>query len=322
MVLSSAPLLLLLSCAWSSAFVLLGKQSTTRTRLGAATMEKVEFSKYQGLGNDFILVDARSAVEPPLSPEQAARLCDRNFGVGADGVIFALKDEDADFRMRIYNSDSSEPEMCGNGIRCLARFLKEELQETGHSDGAATTYAIATGAGLITPTVLDDGRVAVDMGEPELRGPLVPTTLATNSDERVIEEELGLFDLRVTCVSMGNPHAVAFVDDLDDVDLPVVGPQCEHHAVFPARVNTEFVQVVDRGTLKMKVWERGAGPTLACGTGACATAVAGVLTGRSDRSAVVQLPGGDLDIEWHEHNNRITMTGPAELVFSGSAAIF
>jgi len=293
---------------------------------GDSSSSSITFSKYQGLGNDFILVDARESAEPTMTAEQAARLCDRNFGVGGDGVIFVLAAENGaenSFKMRIINSDASEPEMCGNGIRCLSQFLGKELgvRGTAENDGSEL-YRIETGAGVMIPKNLPDGRVAVDMGEPELRGPQVPTTLEPNGpDERVIDVDLGLQDLKVTAVSMGNPHAIAFVDDVDSIDLNHIGPQCEHHPAFPARVNTEFVQVIDRKTLKMVVWERGAGATKACGTGACAVAVAAALTDRADRICTVQLPGGDLDIEWRSDDNRLVMTGPAQLVFTGTASL-
>lgn len=279
------------------------------------------FSKYQGLGNDFILVDNRHKGEPVLTPEQSARLCDRNFGVGGDGVIFAMPGEKGcDFTMRIYNSDGSEPEMCGNGIRCMAKFLQDIESEDSKP---AEKYRIWTLAGEIVPEIdAGSGLVTVDMGEPELRGPEVPTTLEpTKPDGTVVAAPItaplpGGRDWDVTCVSMGNPHAIVFVDDLEELPFSEVGPQFESHPAFPARINTEFVQVMSPTHLKMKVWERGAGPTLACGTGACALLVAAVLNGHSERKATVTLPGGDLIIEWLE-NNRILMTGPADLVFSG-----
>uniref|UniRef100_A0A7S2S1N5 diaminopimelate epimerase n=2 Tax=Rhizochromulina marina TaxID=1034831 RepID=A0A7S2S1N5_9STRA len=255
-----------------------------------------------------------------MSPEQAARMCDRNFGVGGDGVIFALPSESADYAMRIYNSDGSEPEMCGNGIRCMARFL----QKLDGSEGTETTYTINTGAGPIIPVIRGDGLVTVDMGPPILEGPKVPTTLAPTQGDVVINAPLRVADQdwEVTCVSMGNPHAVVFIDNVDSLDLHHVGPQFESHPEFPARINTEFVEVKSPTHLKMKVWERGAGPTLACGTGACALTVAAILAGKtSERTCVVTLPGGDLEIEWREENNRCYMTGPAELVFSGDYAL-
>mmetsp|Transcript_23522 Transcript_23522/g.93233 ORF Transcript_23522/g.93233 Transcript_23522/m.93233 type:complete len:364 (-) Transcript_23522:206-1297(-) len=282
----------------------------------------VTFSKYHGLGNDFILVDNRGLSEPVVTPTEAAQLCDRNFGVGADGVIFVMDADDAanDLKMRIYNSDSSEPEMCGNGIRCLARFASAELGLD------AEAFRVETGAGLIVPELLDTV-VRVDMGEPELVGAKVPCTLEpTDEAGRVVDAPLVPsvdkdLELEATAVSMGNPHAVMFVDNLDALDFERLGPLCEAHAAFPARVNAEFVEVVDARTLRMRVWERGAGPTLACGTGACAVLVAAVLTGRAERDCVVRLPGGDLRIEWREEDNKCYMTGPAEFVFAGSARV-
>lgn len=321
--------------------------------------------KYQGIGNDFILVDNRGSAEPLLTPAQAAKLCDRNFGVGGDGVIFAMPAADpatADYKMRIYNSDGSEPEMCGNGIRCMAKYL---FQLEGLAVGSAKSYTIETGAGPIVPAVRADGLVRVDMGFPVLEGPKVPTTLAPTRDGgQVVEAPItvGGKEWLATCVSMGNPHAIVsclflwfqffflvplpfslslsnslsrclcpshtlvlcsilqvFVDDLDAVDLAAVGPPFETHPAFPAKTNTEFVQVLSPTHLKMKVWERGAGATLACGTGACALHVAAVLAGKTvERVCTVSLPGGDLEIEWREADGRVFMSGPAERVFSGN----
>ncbi|KAH8061353.1 peptidase S46 [Aureococcus anophagefferens] len=281
--------------------------------------------KYQGLGNDFLLVDNRDSATPKASPAEAAALCDRNFGVGADGVIFVMPGEDgADFKMTIYNSDSSEPEMCGNGIRCLARYLGE-LGCEGAKDGDDEVFTIATGAGPIVPVVRGDGLITVDMGEPELAGPKVPCALAPTDGDRVVDAalEAGGATYAVTAVSMGNPHSVAFVDDAKAVDLGVTGRAVELNTdAFPEKVNAEFVDVVDRSHVNMVVvWERGCGVTLACGTGACAVGVAGVLTGRTDRTCEVMLPGGPLEIEWRESDNKVYMTGPAEFVFSGSAPL-
>lgn len=274
----------------------------------------IAFAKYQGLGNDFILIDNRHSASPCLTPEQSVHWCDRHFGIGADGVIFALPGEQgSDYRMRIYNSDGSEPEMCGNGIRCLAQFL-------GALEGVSSkTYKIQTGAGLIVPQLRPDGQVTVDMGEPRLRPEEIPTSLAAGQ-ERVVQaplEAVGETWL-ATCVSMGNPHCVIFVSDVMAVPLEEIGPQFERHAVFPARTNTEFVQVINPEHVKMRVWERGAGATLACGTGACATLVAGVLTGETQRQAIVELPGGPLAIEWRQADNHLYMTGPAVQVFTGT----
>jgi len=286
----------------------------------------LEFSKYQGLGNDFILVDNRHQGEPCLRPEQAARLCDRNFGVGADGVIFLLSGSgDADYAMRIFNADGSEPEMCGNGIRCLAKFAARlEAQDQGNATatpGTPNLYRIQTPAGLISPEIQPNGLVRVDMGPPELHADRIPTTLAGKADKVIdLPLRVGDRDWQVTCVSMGNPHCVTFVDDVTTIPLEVLGPRFEHHPAFPQRVNTEFIQVQRPDYLKMRVWERGAGSTLACGTGACAALVAAVLTGRSDRHATLELPGGLLEIEWVAETNRVIMTGPASLVFTGSLA--
>ncbi|KAI4964825.1 diaminopimelate epimerase, chloroplastic [Hordeum vulgare subsp. vulgare] len=302
--------------------------STPRSPSAASFLERREseralhFVKYQGLGNDFIMVDNRDSAVPKVTPEEAAKLCDRNFGVGADGVIFVMPGiNGADYTMRIFNSDGSEPEMCGNGVRCFARFIAEveNLQGT-HS------FKIHTGAGLIIPEIQDDGKVKVDMGQPILHGPDVPTKLPSTRNEAVVQAELAIdgSTWHATCVSMGNPHCVTFgskelkVLQVDDLKLSDIGPKFEHHEMFPARTNTEFVQVLSRSHLKMRVWERGAGATLACGTGACAVVVAAVLEGRAERKCIVDLPGGPLEIEWREDNNHVYMTGPAEAVFYGS----
>jgi len=274
----------------------------------------IDFTKYQGLGNDFILVDNRSSSEPVISNQQAVKLCDRHFGIGADGVIFALPGENgSDYSMRIFNSDGSEPEMCGNGIRCLAQFIADLEGASNDSD----RYRIHTLAGMITPQLMPNHQVKVDMGVPKLLAAEIPTTLCAG-DEKVIDRPLQVADQSwdVTCVSMGNPHCVTFVADVAAIALEVIGPQFEHHSAFPQRINTEFIQVVRPDYLKMRVWERGAGVTLACGTGACAALVAAVLTGRSDRTATVELPGGCLEIEWSS-SDRLYMTGPATPVFTG-----
>ncbi|XP_010515856.1 PREDICTED: diaminopimelate epimerase, chloroplastic [Camelina sativa] len=285
----------------------------------------VHFVKYHGLGNDFILVDNRDSSEPKITQEQAAKLCDRNFGVGADGVIFAMPGVNGtDYTMRIFNSDGSEPEMCGNGVRCFARFIAElENLQGKHS------FTIHTGAGLIVPEIQDDGQVKVDMGTPILKAQDVPTKLPGNKGEAVVQAELVVDGVswNVTCVSMGNPHCITFGKKggpslkVDELNLPEIGPKFEHHEMFPARTNTEFVEVLSRSHLKMRVWERGAGATLACGTGACALVVAAVLEGRANRKCTVDLPGGPLEIEWKQEDNHIYMTGPAEAVFYGSALL-
>jgi len=306
----------------------LNRGEVKRTTMSAG----VSFSKYHGLGNDFVLVDNRHSDEPCLTPEQAVEWCDRNFGIGADGVIFALpaQNPDSDYAMRIYNSDGSEPEMCGNGIRCLARFVADEddVKEP-------VTYKVDTLAGLIVPEMLSDGQVKVDMGEPIFTPGDVPTTLAPTQtvtaggkeDPAVVQASLEVAgkSWSVTTVSMGNPHALIYaadgevLTDVNGLDLAAIGPLFENNAAFPARTNTEFIEILGPAHLRMRVWERGAGATLACGTGACATVVAGILEGHlPDRTpCVVDLPGGPLVIEWSAENNHVYMTGPAERVFSG-----
>jgi diaminopimelate epimerase len=278
----------------------------------------ISFVKYHGLGNDFILVDNRQQLEPLITPEQAILWCDRHFGIGADGVIFALPGQpDTDYTMRIFNSDGSEPEMCGNGIRCLARFITDL-----EGASAKEIYRIHTLAGVIVPKLEANGQVTVDMGLPRLLAAAIPTTLAA-APQQVVNQPLEAAgkSWQVTCVSMGNPHCITFVDDVAAIPLEAIGPQFEHHPAFPQRTNTEFIEVVSRDYLKMRVWERGAGITLACGTGACAALAAGVLNGLCDRRATVELPGGCLEIEWSEVDQRLYMTGPAQQVFSGLTAL-
>lgn len=210
--------------------------------------------------------------------------------------------------------------MCGNGIRCMAKFLQALETEDGRPPQSPHTYRIHTLAGVISPTLQPDGQVTVDMGPPYLLAGEIPTTLGVAND-KVVNQALTVAgnSWEVTCVSMGNPHCITFVEDVAAIPLETLGPQFEHHEVFPQRINTEFIQVVRPDYLKMRVWERGAGITLACGTGACASLVAGVLTGQCDRAATVELPGGPLQIEWSAADNRVYMTGPAELVFTGQA---
>ncbi|MGK7940056.1 MAG: diaminopimelate epimerase [Crocosphaera sp.] len=275
----------------------------------------MKFTKYHGLGNDFILIDNRNSANPLVSPEEAVKMCNRHFGIGGDGVIFALPgDENNDYTMRIFNSDGSEPEMCGNGIRCLARFIAS----LEGSEIVGKSYRINTLAGTIIPLIEAEGQVRVDMGNPFLLAKEIPTTLG-NGQDKVINQPLEVEGQSwlVTCVSMGNPHCITFVDSVADIGLERIGPLFEHHSVFPERTNTEFIEVIRRDYIKMRVWERGAGITLACGTGACASVVAGVLTGKCDRLCTVELPGGCLTIEWSEEDGKLYMTGPAEVVFTG-----
>ncbi|HEY9721856.1 MAG TPA: diaminopimelate epimerase, partial [Oscillatoriaceae cyanobacterium] len=265
------------------------------------------FFKYQGTGNDFILLDGRAGLPERDWAEVARRWCDRHRGIGADGLLLLWPGKEAPWRMQVVNADGSVPEMCGNGLRCFARYL--------HDQGLAPTgaFAVETGAGVLHPEVLTDGRVRVDMGPPILERQHIP--MGGPRTAQVIEEPLEAAGRRfeVTAVSMGNPHAVIFVPDVEAVPLETWGPALEHHPLFPARANIEFVQVTCKEAARMRVWERGAGPTLACGTGACAVLVAGVLTERLEPEATITLPGGDLEIAWGA-DNRLQMTGPAELV--------
>jgi len=277
------------------------------------------FSKYHGLGNDFLMVDARTA-EPEaavhrLTPERVQRLCDRRFGVGADGVILALPAQSGgDVRMRIFNADGSEPEMCGNGIRCLARFLADS-----DGDQPGRRWQVETLAGRIVPELLGDGTIRVDMGAPFLRPEAIPTTLEPGPaglPQGTLE--VNGHSLQVAAVGMGNPHVVIPVDDVEAVDLPSLGAALEVHPAFPARTNVHFVQVLDPAHLRMRVWERGAGPTLACGTGACAALVACRLLQLCGSEARVDLPGGPLGIAWDgDAGSSVWMSGPAVAVFDG-----
>ncbi|MCM1983311.1 diaminopimelate epimerase [Lyngbya confervoides] len=280
---------------------------------------QIQFSKYQGLGNDFVLIDNRHQSDPVLTPTQAEKLCDRHFGIGADGIIFLLPGQAGhSHTMRIFNADGSEPEMCGNGIRCLAKFIAH----LEHREEGDLSYRIQTLAGTIEPVVLRDGQVRVNMGHPRLQGQDIPTHLG-NPHQPVIDQplEVGNGTWQVTCVSMGNPHCITFVDRLADIPLADLGPAFEHHPAFPQRTNTEFIEIVRPDYLKMSVWERGAGMTLACGTGACASLVAGVLNQKCHRKATVELPGGPLEIEWAAAGDPVYMTGPAEWVFSGNLEV-
>ena len=281
----------------------------------------LQFSKYQGLGNDFLLLDGRDLAEPDsafgLTPERVARLCDRRFGVGGDGVILALPPQgDGELRMRIFNADGSEPEMCGNGIRCLARFLADS-----DGDGPGRRWQVETLAGRIVPELMPDGGIRVDMGPPFLQPETVPTTLPIGpaglpQGELEVEGER----FAVAAAGMGNPHVVIPVADVAAVDLERFGAALEVHPAFPARTNVHFVQVIAPDHLLMRVWERGAGPTLACGTGACATLVACHQLGLCEARARLDLPGGPLQIEWGGEGQSVLMTGPAEVVFEGVLA--
>ena len=273
------------------------------------------FTKWQGCGNDFILVDdMERRISDPAA--LAKRVCDRHYGIGGDGLILVLPSDKADFRMRIFNTDGSEAEMCGNGIRCFARLV----YESGRTD--KTAFHVETGAGILRPSLMtidEKMMVRVDMGEPVLTAARIPVD--GFGEERVIDQPITVLGktYRATCVSMGNPHCVVFLDDLSALDIDRVGPAFEGHSWFPHRVNTEFVVVRDRSHLRMRVWERGAAVTLACGTGACASLVAAVLNDKTERAAEIELDGGCLTVEWGK-DNHVYMTGPAERVFSGELA--
>lgn len=273
----------------------------------------MRFTKMQGAGNDYVYVDcfAQSIVADPA--QLARQLADRHFGVGGDGLILICPSERADARMRMFNADGSESEMCGNGIRCVAKYVHD------HGICRKPTLRIETGAGVLALDLDVQAnqvrQVTVDMGRPILNGPDIPTTLPGNPVVRQPLEIAGR-GFEVTCVSMGNPHCITFVDSPSDDWVLSVGPKLEVDAHFPRRVNAEFVQVLSRDEVRMRVWERGSGETLACGTGASAVCVAGHLAGRTNRGILAHLPGGDLRLEWAE-NDHVYMTGPAVEVFSG-----
>ncbi|NLY44135.1 MAG: diaminopimelate epimerase [Clostridiaceae bacterium] len=277
----------------------------------------MKFTKMHGIGNDYVYVNGfEETVEDPS--KVAIKISDRHFGVGSDGLVLILPSETADFKMRMFNSDGSEAEMCGNAIRCVGKYV----YDNGLTDKNVISVETLAGVKILNMEI-SEGKVKnvrVDMGEPILNPADIPVTYP---GERFINQEVTVDGnvYRVTCVSMGNPHAIVYMDDIDSLKIEDIGPKFEHHPIFPKRTNTEFVEVIDRNTLKMRVWERGAGETLACGTGACAVLVASVLNGLSSRKAVVKLLGGDLLIEWNEKDNHVYMTGPAEKVFDGEIDI-
>ena len=280
----------------------------------------LEFTKMHGLGNDFVVIDDRSA-EFEFDPEAIEWLCDRHFGVGADGLILVrpATAEGADWLMLYFNADGSSAEMCGNGIRCFAKYLVDNGMVTGDRLGVQTLGGVRA----IDIALDDEGRfevATVDMGEPVLLPALVPTTLP--GTDAVIDEpvEAGGGTWKVTCVSMGNPHAVIWVDDVDEAPVETVGPLVETHPAFPNKTNVEFASVTAEGVIRLRVWERGVGETLACGTGACATVVAASLAGLVDRAAAVELPGGELVVRWGE-DGHVYMSGPAETLFTGTMTL-
>lgn len=278
----------------------------------------MKFTKMHGLGNDYVYVNGfEENVDGIDLPELSRIVSDRHFGIGSDGLILILPSEVADFRMRVFNNDGSEAMNCGNGLRCVSKYVYD------HGLTKETTFTIETKGGIVTPTVNVglDGKVStvtIDMGEPIL----VPADIPMRGDfgDRFIDRPLPVQDriYQVTAVSMGNPHAILFVDEMNEAEVVRTGPLIEHHEWFPERTNVEFIQVLNREELLFRVWERGSGVTLACGTGACAAVVAAVLNGKTERHVTVHLKGGDLEIEWRESDNRVYMTGPAVEVYQGT----
>ena len=274
----------------------------------------MKFTKMQGLGNDYVYVNCfKEKIDNP--PELARRISDRHFGVGSDGLIMINPSDKADFEMEMYNADGSRGEMCGNGIRCVAKYV----YDYGLTDKKHISVETLGGIKYLDLTV-EEGKVKmvkVDMGKPELEPLKIPVKA---SGDKAVDEPIlvGGNGYRMTCVSMGNPHAVIFIGcDVREFPLEEIGPKFENHERFPNRVNTEFVRVIDRRTAEMRVWERGSGETLACGTGACAVAVACALNGFTEDEVTVRLPGGDLQIRWDREKDTVFMTGPAEVVFDG-----
>lgn len=298
----------------------------------------LKFTKMHSLGNDFVVIDNREGSLKRIA-RLARKLCDRRFGIGADQLLLLCHSTKADFRMRIFNADGSEVEMCGNGIRCLARYIMDDVlrcEESSYAKKYCQTLDVlfVETLGGIKEIRSSGNLFRVDMGEPLLDPGMIPVLIKAKGkrkrpaaraagSEAIINYPLNVNNrkYRVTCVSMGNPHAVIVTDNVNTVDLHRTGPLIENHPFFPRRTNVEFIQVLDRETIKMRVWERGAGETMACGTGASAAAVAASLLGLAGRKVKVLLPGGRLLITWSEKDNHVLMTGPAEKVFEGTIEI-
>jgi diaminopimelate epimerase len=281
---------------------------------------EIKFTKMHGLGNDYIYFDCIDNPALIANPEAVAvQLSDRHFGIGGDGIVLILPHEEADFRMRMFNSDGSEAEMCGNAIRCVAKYLCDNNYLTGNN------VEIYTGAGILSIEISRNANgtftsARVDMGEPILHGLYIPVNI---DKEPIIAEPLTLkngTEYAITCVSMGNPHAVIFVDEITDEQILTHGAEIEINSLFPSKINVEFVKIISQDAVEMRVWERGAGETLACGTGASAVTVASVLNKLTNRKITVHLLGGDLNIEWG-NDNHVYMTGPATTVFTGTVEI-
>lgn len=273
----------------------------------------MKFTKMEGLGNDYIYVNCfRETVKDPKS--MAIRYSDRHFGIGSDGLILICPSEVADFRMDMYNADGSQAEMCGNGIRCVGKYV----YDYGLTDQTQITVETLAGIKHLKLTVQDHvvTEVTVDMGKPILEAAQIPIT-ADHSP--VIEEPIRVqgVEYKMTCVSMGNPHAVVFVDDVKHLPLETIGPLFENHPMFPKRINTEFIEILNESEVNMRVWERGSGETLACGTGACASTVACILNHKTAEEITLHLLGGDLQVRWDREKNTVYMTGPATVVFDG-----
>lgn len=275
----------------------------------------MKFAKMQGCGNDYVYINGfEEHIEQEKKPDLVKRLSERHFGIGSDGVIFINPSEIADFEMEMYNADGSRSEMCGNGIRCVAKYVFDK-QMTKQRE-----FTIESFGKIKYITIIEENQKAklikVGMGSPELRTEMIP---AIYDSETVIAKPIEI-DGKIwegTCVSMGNPHVVMFVDDVVGMDLESIGPKFENHKMFPNRANAEFVKVIDENTVEMRVWERGTGETLACGTGCCATAVACILNEKTGNKVLVKVLGGEILVEWDRENNEIYMTGPGEFVFEG-----
>ncbi|MDE7341504.1 MAG: diaminopimelate epimerase [Lachnospiraceae bacterium] len=277
----------------------------------------MKFTKMHGCGNDYIYINGAVArIAQGDKPELVRKISDRHFGIGGDGAIFINPSTEADFEMEMYNADGSRAEMCGNGIRCVAKYV----YDNGLTDKTEISI-VSCGQVKYLELFLKDGRVdmvRVNMGAPELSAGKIPVT-AENEKDRVIDEAITVQgkEYKMTCVSMGNPHAVVFMDEVEQLDIEKIGPYFENHERFPKRVNTEFVKVIDRTHVQMRVWERGTGETLACGTGCCATVVACILNGLTDETVTVKLLGGEIQITWDREADLVYMTGPATTVFDG-----
>jgi diaminopimelate epimerase len=277
-------------------------------------IKEIPFTKMHGIGNDYIYINCMERVPEDL-PHLAIEMSDRHTGIGGDGIILICPSDCADFKMRIFNADGSEARMCGNGSRCVGRYV----YDSHLTDKTTVTLETLSGIKILQLHVDDNGTassVTVDMGAPITKAAEVPVTFHA---DQMINEEVATSHgpMKITAVSMGNPHGITYVDSVATAPVTTLGPELERHAMWPDRANIEFIEVVNRNELRMRVWERGSGETMACGTGACASLVASVLNGLTDRRATVHLLGGDLEIEWNSDDSHIYMTGPAETVFHG-----